>query len=67
MSKGNIKKLKKRDSEVLKLIEKEEDKLPKSIMLAGGTSYYGLSYLIIVDTLRPFYYITIILKNSKNR
>ena len=43
LSKENTKKLKKADPEVLKLMEREEEKFPKSIMLAGGISYYGLS------------------------
>ena len=54
-------------------MEREEEKSPKNIMLAGGISYYDLSDLIIVEgtmnefayALAPFYYIKIIWKNSK--
>ena len=35
----------------------DEEKYPKSIMLAGGISYYGLSDLIIVEgTMNEFAY-----------
>ena len=38
-------------------MEREEEKFPKSIMLAGGISYYGLSDLIIVEgTMNEFAY-----------
>ena len=53
-------------------MEREEEKFPKSLMLAGGISYYGLSDLIIVEgTMTEFAYGQAILlykkiwKNSK--
>ena len=49
LSEENTKKLKKGDPEVLKLMERGEEKFPKSLMLAGGISYYGLSDLLIVE------------------
>ena len=38
-------------------MEREEEKFPKSIMLAGGISYYGLSDLMVVEgTINEFEY-----------
>ena len=67
LSKENIKKLKKGDPEVLKLMEREEEKFPKSIILAGGISYYGLSDLIIVEgTMNEFAYAQALLLYKNN-
>ena len=67
LSKENSKKLKKGDPEVLKLMERKEEKFPKSLMLAGGISYYGLSDLIIVEgTMTEFAYGQAILLYKKN-
>ena len=67
LSKENTKKLKKADPEVLKLMEREEEKFPKSIMLAGGISYYGLSDLMVVEgTMTEFAYAQAILLYKKN-
>ena len=48
-------------------MEREEEKFPKSIMLAGGISYYGLSDLIIVEgTMNEFAYAQTLLLYKKN-
>ena len=48
-------------------MEREEEKFPKSLMLAGGISYYGLSDLIIVEgTMTEFAYGQAILLYKKN-
>ena len=48
-------------------MEREEEKFPKSIMLAGGISYYGLSDLMIVEgTMTEFAYSQAILLYKKN-
>ena len=58
----NTQKLKKGDPEVLKLMERDREKFPKSIMLAGGISYYGLSDLMVVEgTMNEFAYAQAIL------
>ena len=49
LSKENTEKVKKGEPEALKLLGKEADKYPKQILMAGGISFYGLSYLIIVE------------------
>ena len=36
------------DIEALNMVNKQADKFPKKILIAGGISYYGLSDLIIV-------------------
>ena len=65
--KQNNEKLKKGDPEALNLVSKETDKYPKSILIAGGISYYGLSDLIIVDgTLTDFENVQILLHYKKN-
>ena len=57
LSKENTEKLKKGDPEAFELINKEADKFPKKILIAGGISYYGLSNLIIVEgTMTDFSY-----------
>ena len=48
-------------------MEREEEKFPKSIMLAGGISYYGLSDLMIVEgTMTEFAYAQAILLYKEN-
>ena len=67
LSTDNIQKLKKGDPEVLKLMERDKEKFPKSIMLAGGISYYGLSDLMIVEgTMNEFAYAQAILLYKEN-
>ena len=62
----NTQKLKKGDPEVLKLMEMEREKFPKSIMLAEGISYYGLSDLMVVEgTMNEFAYAQEILLYKK--
>ena len=57
LSQENTEKLKKGDPEAFELINKEADKFPKKILIAGGISYYGLSNLIIVEgTMTDFSY-----------
>ena len=57
MSKENLEKLKKGDSDIYQLINRPEKKFEKSIMISGGISYYGLSKLIILEgTLNEFTY-----------
>ena len=67
LSTDNTQKLKKGDPEVLKLMERDKEKFPKSIMLAGGISYYGLSDLMIVEgTMNEFAYAQAILLYKEN-
>ena len=48
-------------------MERDREKFPKSIMLAGGISYYGLSDLMVVEgTLNEFAYAQAILLYKKN-
>ena len=49
LSKENNEKLKQGEPEALNLLNKQADKYPKKIFIAGGISYYGLSNLIILD------------------
>ena len=57
LSKENNEKLKKGDPEALNLLNKQADKYPKQILIAGGISYYVLSDLIIVEgTMTDFAY-----------
>ena len=43
------KKLKAGDISVYSLLNRSEHKFPKSLIIAGGISYYGVTNLIIVD------------------
>ena len=48
-------------------MEREEEKFPKSIMLAGVISYYGLSDLIMVEgSMNEFAYARPFCYNKKN-
>ena len=48
-------------------MERDREKFPKSIMLAGGISYYGLSDLMVVEgTMNEFAYAQAILLYKKN-
>jgi len=57
LSPENQEKMKNGDIEALNLVNKQADKFPKKILIAGGISYYGLSDLIIVEgTMTDFAY-----------
>ena len=49
LSEENEKKLKKGDEEVLDLMRRPEKKFEQSILIGGGTSFYGLGSLIIFE------------------
>ena len=49
LSKENNEKLKKGDPEALNLLNKQADKYPKQILIAGGISHYVLNNLIIAN------------------
>ncbi len=67
LSKENTEKLKKGDPEAYKLINKQSDKFPKRIILAGGISFYGLSDLILLEgTMNEFSYAQAILYYNEN-
>ena len=67
ISKENNEKYKKGDPEILKLTNKEVNKFPKSIMVAGGISYYGLSDLLVLEgTMNEFSYAQAILYYKEN-
>ena len=42
-------KLKKGDPDAFNLLNKDAEKFPKKILIAGGISFYGLSDMIIVE------------------
>ena len=55
LSKENNEKYKKGDPATLQMANKEVNKFPKSIMVAGGISYYGLSDLLVLEgTMNEF-------------
>ena len=57
LSSRNEKKLKKGDPKPYKLMNRPKKKFEKSIMVAGGISYYGLTDLILLDgTMNEFSY-----------
>ena len=49
LSSENTEKFKNGDIEALNILNKQADKFPKKILIAGRISYYGLSDLIIVE------------------
>ena len=54
------------DIEALNLVNKQADKFPKKILIAGGISYYGLSDLIVVEgTMTDFAYSQTLLHYKK--
>ena len=57
LSKEYLDKLKKGDLDIYELINRPEKKFEKSIMIAGGVSYFGITNLIILEgTLNEFAY-----------
>ena len=67
LSKENNEKLKKGGPEALNLLNKQTDKYPKQILIAGGISYYDLSDLIIEEgTMTDFAYGQTLLHYKKN-
>ena len=57
LSPENTEKFKNGDTEAFNLVNKQAEKLPKKILIAGGISYYGLSDLIIAEgTMTDFAY-----------
>ena len=58
LSRDNQKKLEKSDLDIYELITRPKKKFEKSIMIAGGISYNGLSKLLLLnDTENEFCYI----------
>ena len=67
LSPENAQKLKKGDPDALNLLNKDAEKFPKKILIAGGISFYGLSDLIIVEgTMTDFAYGQTLLHYKKN-
>ena len=67
LSPENQEKMKNGDIEALNIVNKQADKFPKKILIAGGISYYGLSDLIIVEgTMTDFAYGQTLLHYKKN-
>ena len=67
LSPENTEKLKKGDTDALNLLNKDAEKYPKKILIAGGISFYGLSDLIIVEgTMTDFAYGQALLHYKKN-
>ena len=57
ITKGKEKKIRKGDIKACKSIERPQKKFEKSIMVAGGISYYGLTDLILLNgTMNEFSY-----------
>ena len=57
LSPENAQKLIKGDPDALNLLNKDAEKFPKKILIAGEISFYGLSDLIIVEgTMTDFAY-----------
>ena len=58
LSKENQEKLKSGDEEAFKLVNKPEKKFEKSIMIAAGVHFHGLSDLYLLEgTMNEFSYI----------
>ena len=67
LSPENQEKMKNGDIKALNMVNKQADKFPKKILIAGGISYYGLSDLIIVEgTMADFAYGQTLLHYKKN-
>ena len=67
LSPENQEKMKNGDIEALNIVNKQADKFPKKILIAGGISYYGLRDLIIVEgTMTDFAYGQTLLHYKKN-
>ena len=67
VSQENNEKYKKGDPATLQMTNKEVNKFPKSIMIAGGISYYGLSDLLVLEgTMNEFSYAQAILYYKEN-